>query len=834
MIRKSTRWDRKERVNVESDLEFAGTPTTKHISIPLGSAFNFGTSGFSYSLNVEPNGVGYISQTVLGSIILTVLYSSISGIWTILIFSATENISLIFNKAKNEKTNLIVTYDGIAYKAFLNGKEEYSVNSGFPNTANFDLSGAPFRIGNRLSLASITNGTISNYSWFNRALTPQEISYIHTQGGLIPESAHESCVAHYPLTQRQYFKASADFIIKHPQFALNDLIALDVVGQYNYAKPTGPIASFSDAGGGEVTATDVEHGLTTGNTVNITDTANYDGSYIVTVLTADTFKFTAVWVATETGNWNQYLTANHGELINFTDAEVNTLGTSSIKDFYNKEPLLSKGVFCEQIVNGGDSWERKLNNTTVNLQTITTAFTAYCKFIIKDISVIDKDYGLINFGVGLLRFSVENIRYNRNGGLGQADIVNYLALFREGENTMFWHIPADGNPANITVFINGQSYPIAVVSDTGTTPNIELYKTIGYDLIGGRKIYTNLADQVGPFESEFLGVIEAAFYNDALTDTEMEEIVSNKLVQNVKCIDHLAFYKMADDGSYTTEILGVGWQRFERFNEGGVGATFSNLDSAFIEKDSLLPEIRQAFFFNNGVGNQAITFPNYAPSNESGFTFAFTFIGQPTSTDFIYDVIDGTGLERFVMYVGVDGSLTFYRTSNDPLKDIPVFSTTASFVGKSFDEINLLEIKTIGTSWKAFWNGVEFIDNVLPVALDLSDFGAVNTILVNRNDLARPYTSKMIFMGIKKGVTSAKSSKKIFNNSLLNPNLENWDIYFNPSEGNHYDDGADVRLKNLGSLGDVFDGKTLGLTGATSADQLLDVPNHLIDINELM
>lgn len=343
MIRKSTRWDRKERVNVESDLSFK-TTVNKHLLLTTDSRFNFGTIGFSYSFILEPINSGYVHQVAKGSVNIFMKFN-VGATFEIYLNNATEavNLNLNYPSLRNSKTLCTVTFDGITYKVFLNGALKNSLMSGSPNVPNFDISNTPYYLGNRSSLLDVFDGTISNLSWFNRALTQQEISYIHTQGGLIPESAHESCVAHYPLTQRQYFKASADFIIKHPQFALNDLIALDVVEQYNYSKPTGAIASFSDAGGGEVTATDVAHGLSTGQTVNIADTVNYNGTYVITVLTVDTFKFTAVWVATETGNWNQFLTANHGELINFTDAEAGTDGLAPIgtliKDFYEKTAL---------------------------------------------------------------------------------------------------------------------------------------------------------------------------------------------------------------------------------------------------------------------------------------------------------------------------------------------------------------------------------------------------------------------------------------------------------------------------------------------------------------
>jgi len=69
---------------------------------------------------------------------------------------------------------------------------------------------------------------------------------------------------------------------------------------------TGPIASFADYGAtvaGTVLATDVGHGRATGDVVAISATTNYNGTYVITVVSVDTFYFTATWVATETGTW---------------------------------------------------------------------------------------------------------------------------------------------------------------------------------------------------------------------------------------------------------------------------------------------------------------------------------------------------------------------------------------------------------------------------------------------------------------------------------------------------------------------------------------------------
>jgi len=72
---------------------------------------------------------------------------------------------------------------------------------------------------------------------------------------------------------------------------------------------THTISAFADYSGtvaGTVKATSALHGFSVGTTANvvITGTANYNGTYTVTYIDANSFYFTATFVATETGLWN--------------------------------------------------------------------------------------------------------------------------------------------------------------------------------------------------------------------------------------------------------------------------------------------------------------------------------------------------------------------------------------------------------------------------------------------------------------------------------------------------------------------------------------------------
>lgn len=69
----------------------------------------------------------------------------------------------------------------------------------------------------------------------------------------------------------------------------------------------GMIASVAEGvpADGKVTVTDVAHGLTSGDLITIHASTDYDGTYLITKLTDDTFEITAAWTATRTGEWHR-------------------------------------------------------------------------------------------------------------------------------------------------------------------------------------------------------------------------------------------------------------------------------------------------------------------------------------------------------------------------------------------------------------------------------------------------------------------------------------------------------------------------------------------------
>lgn len=105
---------------------------------------------------------------------------------------------------------------------------------------------------------------------------------------------------------------------------------------------TGPIASVAEgtASDGKVTVTDAAHGLLTGDIITIVNSTDYDGQFIVTKLTADTFEIAETWVQSRTGTWNEgdYLTIVSAGVY-AVDWNVSAQSASSTVENYKIEPV---------------------------------------------------------------------------------------------------------------------------------------------------------------------------------------------------------------------------------------------------------------------------------------------------------------------------------------------------------------------------------------------------------------------------------------------------------------------------------------------------------------
>lgn len=137
------------------------------------------------------------------------------------------------------------------------------------------------------------------------------------------------------------------------------------IGKYvTGASLNNSITAFANAGGGEVTATSAGHGFETDNIVTISATTNYNGTYSVTKVDVNDFKFTDTWVSDDgTGTASEEyftdLTRNkirfkHASKQNWTDATEDDVvygGTSGAIGTI-KAVVVDTGTFAGTNANG--------------------------------------------------------------------------------------------------------------------------------------------------------------------------------------------------------------------------------------------------------------------------------------------------------------------------------------------------------------------------------------------------------------------------------------------------------------------------------------------------
>ena len=740
MIRKSTRWDRKERVNVESDLLFNDLAvTTRAATFQSDSRFNFGAGDWSIGFLIEETSASAFEYVFRLGVTQMQVFSLIN---TFRFQYAPDGGSLVtpagFSKSNigfliNNKNYLIFQKEGLDLVLYANAKEKDRRTNQFDILDEFNLSG----ISGVAGYGSFAfRGKVSNFQIFNKAITQQEISYIYTQGGLIPESSHESCVAHYPLTQRQYFKASADFIIKHPQFALNDLIALDVVEQYNYSK-----------------------------------------------LTA--------------------LTANHGELINFTDAEVgaDNLGeTTAIKEFYNKEVLNPFAVTFD----GTNHIRNGALPTTFNLGSTVTFFVD----CILPASGTIFDFVQTDFGFRMSRGATSRVQlliYEASSGVPSVTLT---------QNTGIWNFDLENEKRFKCVF----EYDFATSRFKMYWNNIDVTSTGIANTLSGLSFVINKAYFGANYVASSLasgrgGVKSVYIYNSLTTSKERRKFFfqDKKPLSSVYNVDFTKRNNTVQSDSLGNDL------DFINFDT-------SKYNNYFIESNSLLPEIKQALKFNELVDGY-LTVPNFletATYKKHVFIIGCT-INDINSIQSLYDfsgLLGPTAREIARIASGQYYFKPFKQSGGEQLVNIgnetlntPQFLIFNKQNGKIQHNGNSL-FDSLSTSDANF--NISDLEMLGYPGFSISFLGNVFFIAWVEDSM----TDKEIFELCNNTLTAKQSA--------LNSKCR---ALYNFNEGSFSEDGANVLLKDYS--GNDHDAIVTGLTGATSADKLLDVPNHLVDINEL-
>ena len=259
-----------------------------------------------------------------------------------------------------------------------------------------------------------------------------------------------------------------------------------------------------------------------------------------------------------------------------------------------------------------------------------------------------------------------------------------------------------------------------------------------------------------------------------------------------------------------------------------------------IEVHSQLPPPVKAFVLNN----HTMTVDNW-PASTEGYTFLFTlkFPNTTISDNEEWLRINSFGPPNLAIRnqsSGIQAWKADYNTGT--LNSIAVTGT--SFEGLDvYDYIHqyALVVRVGGTydnnDQKWFYDGRSQPQGVIPNPTNaFPDLGGFSAVFFARNTTPQ-FQLNATVLGFSCYTRELKPKEllRLHNNSLLrNPAIEGTPaIHFLLNDDAFSEDGTNVILKNYGSTGTTNDAKVFGLTGATSADQLADVSNHLININDL-
>ncbi len=125
--------------------------------------------------------------------------------------------------------------------------------------------------------------------------------------------------------------------------------AIGTASLYSLKPTSKAITAFADYSGtvaGTVKATSAGHGLPAGTTANIaiSGTINYDGFYTVTYIDANSFYFTATWVANDaTGWWGKTTEGRYNSALGFNSGYALTTGSNNLFLGYQAGNALTTG-----------------------------------------------------------------------------------------------------------------------------------------------------------------------------------------------------------------------------------------------------------------------------------------------------------------------------------------------------------------------------------------------------------------------------------------------------------------------------------------------------------
>ena len=847
MIVKNSLFDRRERVNVDSLLSFDGANQYAEFdclpNTPL-SRDEFSISGLGYfspgfrqaifaSRGGGNNNEGFSIEVLSDGRLQAAIIGKIA------IFAQLQSRSLFHFTFTRQGTNISL---------FVNGRLITSsvVNSlgGFTITTYRGLIGSvPGSDGN---LTFFLNGGLNHIAFLNRTLTEAEIKYTHRHGGLLPESTHAACVAHY-VADRE------------------GLVMWDVVEQYNYTRDNfnyNPSPGLDDetqwapsqweldgkmkivnagidSGRGIVrtliknnwlTKQTIYKGSITVESVNgtlevlIGNRPDIDSTYL-TFTSPGTYQLYGnsgvsddLWIRAtnfsdvvisafelyEEGQKN--LIPYHANLVNFTPAQVEGSGQSAYVDFYTKQIESYLGYQVGRAAT-------RINS--VSLTGVVDSGSSFTMFV-------EFEYKLINNQTQFLAHSA----YQGNQSTGFMQLVNNQ-LYIFGKNGL-------GEATDIFL-AEGRAYLVGLsFRSTDRLAHVVAFERIGsvYKLVGsatktipspwayltaygnGQRIFvgrTNFSSATG-INTVFSFALKASY------STENELAAFCKTTQNSHF--HYHFYPS-----------GAVADRSGNGNDGSISYDANNTLASqdyYREKSSLLPPLINALRFDASQ-NQYASVSGFNPTKEKGYTIVMAIQrdGIVSSTEHLFSMnvakfrayLIPTGI-GFSNSTGVRGGGNAVYNVTPDVSNITLLCFTVRQIDQGVDAFTQI-----------FLNGrlvVQGGSTGTYVGFDELS----GTLNIGRNTGADDFDGNILSFGIAKGIITPRQVLEMWNNSLLaNPkaswkNLE-WQLLPNFNQIN--DNAGTYTLTDLSPQN-----HTINLSGFTAPNlDPVDPAYALTEINAL-
>ncbi|MBK0403320.1 hypothetical protein I5M27_10005 [Adhaeribacter sp. BT258] len=262
-----TKWTRRRRLNMDTAL-LVDTINNEHTpTIPrvddrydfLGKPDGVGSISFYFSINDFGIGQGQNYIRLIGNCQdgggtlngwMVVLFKgtaeAANGNWTLGFFNGQHPVSWNWNYSnveikRNVTYHFVVTKNAGVIKNHLNAVEILPVVNA-ESLGTYSETTNPILLGGRNRMEGNENRAgflISHVSFFNKILTEGEIKLIYRHGGVLPESAHESCIGYWPCQEKsgtrlydrveQYNNAKEHIAVKNGTFAGSSTEANDWV-----------------------------------------------------------------------------------------------------------------------------------------------------------------------------------------------------------------------------------------------------------------------------------------------------------------------------------------------------------------------------------------------------------------------------------------------------------------------------------------------------------------------------------------------------------------------------------------------------------------------------